>query len=104
MADEISKAFPRAILLLTSALPVASVSNSNAKKKKSKELPDLVEGSGIFLLAGEPAKVEILKTLLLDTLKGKGGGRPGRFQGNVDCLENIPGLVILIRENLEKYL
>ena len=39
------------------------------------------DGSGVFLLAGDPAGVERLGPVVAEWVSGRGGGRGGRFQG-----------------------
>ena len=39
------------------------------------------DGSGVFLLAGDPTGVEGLGPVVADWVSGRGGGRGGRYQG-----------------------
>lgn len=84
------------------------VINANSKKgKKGTEqenqdepikLP--IHTSGPFILFGENDIVNIVRDDILNTITGKGGGRPGRLQGQAKNIENYSEIIPQLKNKL----
>ncbi len=57
-------------------------------------------GAGVFLLVGPDAQVAALGPEVAGLLKGRGGGRGGRYQGKAAALEHRAEATALLRERL----
>lgn len=115
IADIVSSIHPNVMIFLSAVTD--SSSNAQAlmgdkKKTKGKDsktiqqidfskqyvFPKSVTMDGVFVLFGPKDTIDNVKVEILDVIKGKGGGRPGKLQGTALGLENIE----LVRDILRR--
>lgn len=92
VADAVLNQVPTALVFLASiddnciTQPVSKVS----KKKPSAVTPEpsyRMNSTGVFVFAGTAPDVNAMKTIVMEAVGGRGGGRPGRIQGQAERLE-----------------
>lgn len=107
---------PNAILLVSGdeGLPISVSASSKAtevNKKKEKKNPSSSNNTasavasvneGPFVLFGEPKVIDQVKEIVLSTLGGRGGGRPGRLQGQATQLQSLETLIPILQEVANK--
>ena len=94
IADAIFAQVPQALVFLASIDESCAV-QSAAPGKASKKKPAAVaseptyrpNSSGVFVLAGAPQHVNEVKASVFESIGGRGGGRPGKLQGQAEKLE-----------------
>lgn len=105
LATAIIEQRPDALILLSGddGMPKVpdALSKKSDKKGKNAPPPPPVEkriADGPFVLFGDPVLIDRVKETVLSTLGGRGGGRPGRLQGQATQLQALESLTTLLQD------
>jgi Ser-tRNA(Ala) deacylase AlaX len=80
---------------------VKAALSQNPEKRLFLTHSDASRGSGLFLLAGPPEWVKAAGAIAAEVMEGRGGGKPGRYQGKVQAVEKRVGALQAMQEALE---
>jgi misacylated tRNA(Ala) deacylase len=85
---------PNSIILLSGdeGMPIAPNAKLTNKSIANKAL------AGPFVLFGDPVKINKVKDKILELLGGRGGGRPGKLQGQAVSLERLADALAFIKD------